>query len=298
MMRAALLVIVPVLLFCAALPGGIAAQTLDRIAATKTVRIGYIADQAPFASKGTEDKPVGYAIDLCNRVVAEISKDIGGVKQVFVETTLVQAFDAVADDQIDLLCGAITVTIGRRETVDFSEPIFLTGMSGLLRSDAPRDLRELFLGERTISPPRSPTLRPYATSRIGVRDETTTEARLRRAIVEEGYGASVLDFSTHKEGLAALEAGEIDAYFGDRALLAGLLEQAQDASKFMLANRLFTREPYGIAMKRGDADLRLAVDRALSRFYSSPDFVALLEKYFPEDTSVILGEILAHSISE
>jgi ABC-type amino acid transport substrate-binding protein len=298
MMRAALRVIVPVLLLCAVLPGGIAAQTLDRVAATKTVRIGYIADQAPFASKGTEDRPVGYAIDLCNRVVAEIGKDIVGVKQVFVETTLAQAFDAVADDQIDLLCGAITVTIGRRETVDFSEPIFLTGMSGLLRADAPRDLRELFLGERTISPPRSPTLRPYATSQIGGRDETTTEARLRRAIAEEGYGAAVLDFSTHKEGLAALESGEIDAYFGDRALLAGLLAQAQDASNLILANRLFTREPYGIAMKRGDADLRLAVDRALSSFYSSPDFAALLEKYFPEEASVISGDILAHSISE
>ena len=62
------------------------------------------------------------------------ARDIGGVKQVFVETTLAQAFDAVADDQIDLLCGAITVTIGRRETVDFSEPIFMTGMSGLLRT--------------------------------------------------------------------------------------------------------------------------------------------------------------------
>jgi ABC-type amino acid transport substrate-binding protein len=297
-MRAALRVIVPVLLFCAVLPGGIAAQTLDRVAATKTVRIGYIADQAPFASKSTEDKPAGYAIDLCNRIVAEINKDIGGVKQVFVETTLAQAFDAVADDQIDLLCGAITVTIGRRETVDFSEPIFMTGMSGLLRTDAPRDLRELFLGERTISPPRSPTLRPFATSRIGVRDDTTTEARLRQAIAEEGYGAEVLDFATHKEGLAALESGEIDAYFGDRALLAGLLQQTQHISNLILASRLFTREPYGIAMKRGDADLRLIVDRTLSNFYPTPEFAALLEQYFPEEAQVISSEILAHSVPE
>ncbi len=298
MMRAALCVIVTLLLCSAALLGDTSAQTLDRIAATKTVRIGFIADQAPFASTGTEDKSVGYAIDLCNRVVAEIGKDIDGVKQVFVETTLAQAFDAVAKDQIDLLCGAITITMGRRETVDFSEPIFMTGMSGLLRSDAPRDLRELFLGERTISPPRSPTLRPYATSRIGVRDETTTEATLRRAIAAEGYGAEVLDFATHKEGLAALESGEIDAYFGDRALLAGLLENARDASKLMLASKLFTREPYGIAMKRGDANLRLIVDRTLSDFYQTPEFSALLEQYFPEEAQVISGEILAHSIPE
>lgn len=298
MMRAALRVILTLFACCAALPNGTAAQTLDRIASSKTVRIGYIADQPPFASMGAENQPVGYAIDLCNRVVAEIDRNIGGVKPVFVETTLARAFDAVADDQIDLLCGAITVTLGRRETVDFSEPIFMTGMSGLLRSDAPRDLRELFLGERTISPPRSPTLRPYATSRIGVRDETTTEATLRQAIAKEGYGAEVLDFATHKEGLAALEAGEIDAYFGDRALLAGLLEHAKPISNLTLASRLFTREPYGIAMKRGDADLRLIVDRTLSKFYPTPDFSALLEQYFPEEAQVIGSEILARSIPE
>jgi polar amino acid transport system substrate-binding protein len=298
MMHAALRVIVPLFVCCAVSPGDAAAQALDRIAATKMVRIGFIADQAPFASKGTDDKPAGYAIDLCDHVAAEIGGAVAGVQSIYVETTLALAFDAVANDQIDLLCGAITVTVGRRETVDFSEPIFMTGMSGLLRADAPRDLRELFLGERTISPPRSPTLRPYATSRIGVRDETTTEARLRRAIAEEGYGAAVLDFTTHKEGLAALESGEIDAYFGDRALLAGLLEQAQDTSRLMLANRLFTREPYGIAMKRGDADLRLFVDRTLSDFYSTPEYTALLEKYFPEEAPVIRAEVLAHSVSD
>lgn len=298
MMRAALRVILTLFACCAALPSGTAAQTLDRIASTKTVRIGYIADQPPFASMGAEHQPVGYAIDLCNRVVAEIDRNFGGVKPVFVETTLAQAFDAVANDQIDLLCGAITVTLGRRETVDFSEPIFMTGMSGLLRSDAPRDLRELFLGERTISPPRSPALRPFATSRIGVRDETTTEARLRRVIAEEGYGAEVLDFATHKEGLAALESGEIDAYFGDRALLAGLLQQTPHISNLVLASRLFTREPYGIAMKRGDADLRLFVDRTLSNFYSTSEFAALLQQYFPEEVQVISSEILAHSIPE
>jgi ABC-type amino acid transport substrate-binding protein len=298
MMCAALRLIVSLLLLCVALPSGTVAQTLDRVAATKTMRIGYIADQAPFASMGAEDRPVGYAIDLCNHVVAEIDKGVGGVKPIYVETTLANAFEAVANEQIDLLCGAVTITIGRRETVDFSEPIFMTGMSGLLRSDAPRDLRELFLGERTISPPRSPALRPFATSRIGVRAETTTEARLRRAIAEEGYGATILDYATHQEGLAALEAGEIDAYFGDRALLAGLLEQAQDASRLMLATRLFTREPYGIAMKRGDADLRLAVDRILSGLYSTPEFAVLLEKYFPEEGPDVRAEVLAHSVSE
>jgi polar amino acid transport system substrate-binding protein len=283
---------------CAALSDVATAQTLDRIATTKTVRIGFIADQAPFASKGDSGAPVGYAIDVCGRVVEEIGHRIGDVKPAYIETTLADAFAAIAADRIDLLCGAITVTLGRRETVDFSQPIFLTGASGLLRTDSPRDLRELFLGERTISPPRSPELRPFATSRVGVRAATTTEAILRRRVAEEGYGAEIIGFETHAEGLAALEARRIDAYVGDRVLLIGLLGAARDPSGLIVGSRLFTRELYGIAMMRGDADLRLLADRALSQFYATREFTELLVKYFGEQAPAIQAQILAQSASE
>jgi len=279
------------------LPNVAAAQTLDRIAATKTVRIGFIADQAPFASKGS-DGPVGYAIDLCGKVVEEIGRDINGVESVYVPTTLADAFDAVAADRIDLLCGAITITLGRRESVDFSQPVFMTGMSGMLRTDSPRDLRELFLGERTISPPRSPGLRPFATSRVGVRTGTTSEVVLRRTVAEEGYGAEIIGFATHAEGLAALESREIDAYFADQALLVGLLETARRPSRLIVASRLFTREPYGIALKRGDSDFRLLVDRTLSQFYATHEFSELLAKYFPGQTETLRSQVLLQSIPE
>lgn len=275
-----------------------AAQTLERIAATKNVRIGFIADQAPFASAGADNIPAGYAIDLCTAIVTAIGRTVDGVKATYVETTLADAFDALAADKIDLLCGAVTVTLGRRASVDFSQAIFLTGASALLRTDSPRDLRELFLGERTISPPRSPELRPFATSRIGVRAGTTTEAALRRAVLEGGYGAEIVEFATHSDGLEALETREIDAYFGDRALLIGLLDSARHPGRLMVASRLLTHESYGIGMKRGDTEFRLLVDRSLSEFYATPEFFALLVTYFGAQAPDIRAQILAQAIPQ
>jgi len=280
------------------LPDAASAQTLERIAATKTIHIGYVPDQAPFAIANAGAPPSGYAIDLCNRVVAKIRETVPAVTANYVETSLVDAFDAVASGQIDLLCGAITATLGRREKVDFSEPIFITGVSGLLRTDSPRDLRELFLGERTISPPRSPEMRPFSTSHVGVRSETTTEAVLRRAIEEGGYGATVAEFPTHEEGLAALENRKIDAYFADHALLAELLARARHPSRLIVGTRLFTHDVYGIAMSRGDADFRLLVDRALSAFYATPDFAALLGTYFGAQATQLQSQIKAMSVPE
>ena len=61
------------------LPATALAQTLERIAATKTIRIGYLPDQAPFAMPGPDGKPTGYAIDLCNQVVAKIGQTVPGL---------------------------------------------------------------------------------------------------------------------------------------------------------------------------------------------------------------------------
>jgi polar amino acid transport system substrate-binding protein len=280
------------------LSGPAPAQTLDRIAATKTIHIGFIPDQAPFAIQSAGAPPTGYAIDLCNRVVGKIRETVPGVSVNYVETSLADAFNAVATGQIDLLCGAVTATLGRREIVDFSEPIFITGVSGLLRTDSPRDLRELFLGERSISPPRSPEMRPFSTSHVGVRSETTTEAVLRRAIKEGGYGATVAEFPTHEEGLAALENRQIDAYFADHALLAELFARARHPSRLIIGTRLLTHDVYGIAMSRGDADLRLLVDRVLSAFYATPDFATLLRTYFGAQAAELQSQIKTSSIPE
>ncbi|MGH6882134.1 amino acid ABC transporter substrate-binding protein [Hypericibacter sp.] len=280
------------------LPGSASAQTLDRVAATKTIHIGFIPDQAPFAIPNPDGPPTGYAIDLCNRVVTKIRGTIPGISVSYVETSLADAFDAVAAGQIDLLCGAVTATLGRRETVDFSEPIFVTGASALLRTDSPSDLRELFLGERAISPPRSLEMRSFVTSHVGVRADTTTEAILRRAVSDGGYAATVTRYQTHEDGLAALEGREIDAYFADRALLVGLLGRAQRPTHLILGTRLLTRDEYGIAMARGDSDLRLLVDRVLSAFYTTPDFATLLSTYFGPQAAEFQSQIMASSMPE
>jgi ABC-type amino acid transport substrate-binding protein len=168
----------------------------------------------------------------------------------------------------------------------------------VLRADSPRDLREFFLAERTISPPRSPTLRPFAASRVGVRADTTTEAVLRRAVLDGGYETEVLRYANHADGMAALASREIDAYFADRALLLGAIDHARNTADFVLASRLFTTEQYGIAMKRGDSDLRLLVDRSLSEFYATPEFADLLAGYFGNEASSLRKQIQTYAIPE
>jgi len=288
-----------VLLAAAALVASAAplpAQTLERVATTRTVQVGFVADQAPFVTKGPDAAPAGYAIDLCAVVVRAIGRRVEGVTARYVETTIADAFGAIAAGRIDLLCGAVSATLARRESVSFSEPIFLTGASALVHAHPPHNLHELFLGGYEISPPRSLEMAPFARLRIGVRTGTTTEAVLRQALASGGYSAAVVGYAAPLDGLAALEDHQIDAYFGDRALLIGLLAKARHPGDLELGARLFSREVYAIAMRRGDEDLRLLVDRALTEFYGTPEFTILLSRHFAVEAPQIRAQIIELSV--
>jgi polar amino acid transport system substrate-binding protein len=269
------------------------AGTLDTLSERRTLRIGYVVDEAPFSSVSPDTNPTGYAIDLCGKVADEIEHVVPQLKREYVEMTLANGFDAVKNGQIELLCGAITVNLERRENVDFSQPIFLTGASALLRKDSPDYLQTLFFDRLAV---RSVSQYPVATGVIGVRANTTTSAILREAGSIAASKTRIADFDTHEDGLKALEEHRIDAYFGDRVLLMNLAKRARNPSSLEVGDRLFTHEPYAIALRRDDADFRLLVDRALTEFYLSDDFLPLLKTYFGNEAPMLHTLILMEHV--
>ncbi|KAA1176506.1 amino acid ABC transporter substrate-binding protein [Rhizobium tropici] len=271
-----------------------AAQTLDLIAQKGTIRIGYINDEEPFSFKKKDGNPTGYAIDLCGKIADAVGRKVANLKRDYVEIALADGFDAVKSGQIDLLCGALTINLGRRQNVDFSQPIFLTGASALLRKDSPDYLMVLFLDKM---PARTVKQAP-ARSTIGVRADTTTGATLREALGSDVPKTRIANFATHQDGLNALEDHKIDAYFADRALLFDLASHARNPSALAIGNRLFTHEPYGIALRQDDSAFRLLVDQALTETYQSGDFAKLLATYFGEEGPILRREIMMQSIPQ
>ncbi|MFB2562989.1 amino acid ABC transporter substrate-binding protein [Rhizobium sp. IMFF44] len=273
----------------------VVAQTLDIIAQKGTIRIGYISDEEPFSFKKKDGNPTGYAIDLCGKIADAVGTKVANLKRDYVETTLADGFDAVKSGQVDLLCGALTISLGRRQSVDFSQPIFVTGASALLRKDSPDYLMALFLDKRLAQVSAKPA---PATSAIGVRADTTTDATLREALGPDIPKTRIATFATHQDGLNALEDHKIDAYFADRALLFDLASHAHNPSTLAIGNRLFTHEPYGIALRQDDSAFRLLVDQTLTETYQSDDFAKLLTTYFGEESPILRREIMMQSVPQ
>jgi len=238
---------------------------LKRIRDSGTINLGYRDHAAPFSFRGTDGKPAGYSIDLCSRVANSIMQELKlkTLKVNWVPLTSQTRFKAVADGKVDMECGMTTVTVARQKQVDFSNLIFVDGGNVLLREDSsvhrPADL---------------------AGRKIAVQGGTTTEQVLRRALKTQRIDAEVVLVKTPADGLAMVEDGTAVAFAGDRIALVQLAKSARDPDKLQMLEQDYSYEPYAITLPRGDADLRLAVNRELARLFRSGDISDVMNTWF------------------
>src|SRR5262245_35353797 len=131
-----LLIAVPLMLAIAApaaLAQSTAESTLRAVQRTKTIRLGYLKEAVPFSFAESPGKPMGYSIDLCQRVVAGLQQklELNQLEVRWVEVNTSNRFDRVADGTIDLECGTSTITLSRQKRVSFSLMTWADGGSFL-----------------------------------------------------------------------------------------------------------------------------------------------------------------------
>ncbi|MGH8619272.1 MAG: amino acid ABC transporter substrate-binding protein [Burkholderiales bacterium] len=255
----ALLMLAAVLLAgCAGTGGGGGGDggTLAKIKSSKTIVLGHREAAVPFSFLNSDGKPAGYSVDLCQRVAAGIQKQLGlsELSIRWVQLNADNRMSAVADGRVDLECGVTTNTLTRQETVDFSSHVFVDGASLLVRADSP-------INSKTDLNSR----------KIGVIPGTTTEKAIRETLAREGLKTQVVSIKDHLDGLAAMDAGTVDAYAADRVVLIGLALNSKDPSRLRIPDEYLSFEPYALVMRRGDSDFRLAVNRELAQLYRSGD---------------------------
>src|SRR3954468_6445295 len=144
-----------------------APDTLGRIKSAKAITVAYAGDSLPFSFTETNGEPMGYSIDLCKRVIAQIGRAVGvpDLKVSWVAASTPDRLAMIESGKASLECGNTTQTLARGTKVDFSALIFLeTGG---------------FLARASDTPPR---LTDMNGKKIAVLKGTTTEIRLRDAL--------------------------------------------------------------------------------------------------------------------
>ncbi len=228
--------------------------TLDKVARTGEFVIGFRADSSPLSYENASGQPSGYSVDICQRIAASVNayfpdKDI---KTRFEKITANERISAVVDGKVDIECGSTTITFSRKELVDFSLPTFVTGGSVLsLKSAGIQSMSDL------------------AGKKIGVAKDTTTVEQLRSHLKDNLIDAEIVIVENRDVGKRQLDRGDIDALASDQIVLIGQIIEAINPQQYTLSNEIFSYEPYGLVLRRNDADFRLVVNRSISQLYRS-----------------------------
>lgn len=231
-----------------------APDTLARIKAAHTINVAFAGDSLPFSSLSADNQPMGYAIDLCKRVIAQVGRVVGepALKVNWVIGSTQERLAMVASGKVDLECANTSATQSRMQDVDFSNLTFVDGGGMLVKHDGgPMRFSEL------------------TGKKIGVIRGTTTETRLRAMLTDRHINATIVPVREGPEGTALLESGGIDAFAGDKIKLMGLGAQGVDPTALTLLPEDLSFEPYAFALARGDSAFRLQVNKALTQVYQS-----------------------------
>lgn len=258
----ALVAVLFVLLFTSANAG-----TLERVAETGEFRIGFVPDAPPLSFIDSSGDAAGYSIDLCRHIATNVREQLGLEHMDIIYTPLVsmeERLSAIENGKVDIECGATTVTLSRRERVDFTLMTFITGSAVLSKKTSP------------IS-----NVNEIEGTKIAVLRGTTTEDVMRRLADVNDVELDLELIASHDEGMQLLNSGRVNGYASDRAMLIGQVFRNENAqNQYAMTNYTLSFEPYGLMVPRGDTKFRLLADRALASIYRSARIRRIYHTWF------------------
>ena len=124
---------------CAILAGSpaLAQSTLDKVKSSGSISLAYRESSIPFSYLDDKAKPVGFGVEICDRIVDEIKK-VTGRADLKVErqaVTSANRIPLVVNGTVDLECGSTTNNSDRAKQVAFAINYFYTGTRFLVKAD-------------------------------------------------------------------------------------------------------------------------------------------------------------------
>ena len=221
-----------------------------------------VCSDIPYAPFEFEDggELKGVDIDLMKGVAEKL-----GLEAEFRDTDFDGIFAALAAGNCDVIASSVSITDEREEENDFTEGYFEINQSMLVRK-----------GEES-------TLKDFASLKgktIGVQSETTgAEFAMEEA---EKVDAEVKEFTGADELFTALKAKQVDAVVQDFPINA---YHAENTGETVVSATFEADEPeqYGFVVKKGNADLLEAIDKALEEMKDDGSYEEILDAYLGDE---------------
>ena len=239
--------------------------TLKKIKESGTITIGHRDSSIPFSYYDDKQQVVGYAIDICMKVVDAIKAELRmpNLQVKLNPVTSATRIPLIANGTIDLECGSTTNSAERQKQVGFTNTYFVTANRYVAKKSSNINTLADLKGKTVVSTAG-----------------TTNIKWLTEENAKQNLGMSILTAKDHAEAFLMVETGRAVAFFMDDILLYSLVANSKAPGDYMVGSEAYTVEPYGAMMPRDDEGFRKIVDGATAKLYTSPEMAALYDKWF------------------
>jgi len=254
------------LLLGLAVAGTAAAQdTLKKIRDSGTITLGHRDTSIPFSYYDDKQQVVGYAMDICYKVVDAIKAHLK-LKKLDVKlnpVTSATRIPLMANGTIQLECGSTTNNLERQKQVWFATTHFVTANRYVAKKSSNiKSLADL-KGKTVVS--------TSGTTNIKWATEENTKRKL---------GMNIIAAKDHAESFLTVETGRAVAFFMDDILLYSLVANSRNPGDWVIGTEAYTVEPYGIMLPKDDVEFKKVVNGAINALYKSGEINKIYEKWF------------------
>ncbi|QEL57232.1 glutamate/aspartate ABC transporter substrate-binding protein [Chromobacterium paludis] len=239
--------------------------TLKKIKDSGVIVLGNRDSSIPFSYYDNNQKPIGYSVDLANKVVDEVKKELK-MPNLQVRYNLVTSqnrIPLVQNGTVDLECGSTTNNAERGKQVAFSVGIFEIGTRLLTaKNSGVKDFPDL-KGKNVVTTAG-----------------TTSERLIKSMNASKNMGMNIISAKDHGESFLMLESGRAVAFMMDDALLYGEMAKAKNPSNWTVTGKSQSYEIYGCMLRKDDPAFKKVVDTALEKTFKSGEINKIYAKWF------------------
>ena len=242
-------------------PGG----TLAKIRETGEIRLGHRDVSVPFSYLDDNQKPIGFAMDLCGRIVDAVKSELKlpAIQTKLQPIQLSTQIPLIQNGTIDIVCGPATNTLERQKVVAFSNTIFVSSIRAVVKKDAAIKTFEDLSGKP-----------------VSLTSGSTSIALLTARGQEKNFQTKNVLSADHAASFLALTTGRSEAFIMDDILLASLIANSPDPDNWRIIDDSLRTEPYGLIIRKDDPEFKTLIDKTLVAMMKSNQFGDLYAKWF------------------
>ncbi|HSC80086.1 MAG TPA: glutamate/aspartate ABC transporter substrate-binding protein [Chitinolyticbacter sp.] len=238
--------------------------TLKKIKDSGVIVVGHRDSSIPFSYLDNQ-KPIGYSMDLANKIVENVKKELK-LPNLQVRYNLVTSqtrIPLVQNGTVDFECGSTTNNLERQKQVSFSVGMFEIGTRLLTKkTSGVKDFADLS-GKNVVTTAG-----------------TTSERLIKSMNAEKKLDMNIISAKDHGESFLMLESGRAVAFMMDDALLAGEMAKAKKPDDWVIVGKPQSYEIYGCMLRKDDPQFKKVIDDALKAAFKSAEMNSIYKRWF------------------